>query len=75
MSSVLPVLAAILGLGVLMVIHEAGHYFAARFFGMRVTKFSLGMPPVLWRIQPKGSPTTFQNRGDPVLRVRADRPR
>jgi regulator of sigma E protease len=53
-------LAAIAGLGVLMVVHEAGHYFAARFFGMRVTKFSLGMPPVLWRIQPKGSPTTFQ---------------
>lgn len=53
-------LAAIVGLGVLMMVHEAGHYFAARAFGMRVTKFSLGMPPTLFKIQPKGSPTTFQ---------------
>lgn len=54
------VLAAIAGLGVLMIIHEAGHYFAARAFGMRVIKFSLGMAPILWRFQPKNSPTTFQ---------------
>ena len=54
------ILVMILGLGLLMVIHEAGHYFAARWFGMRVIKFSLGMPPVLARFQPKGSPTTFQ---------------
>lgn len=58
--NVLHMLAAICGLGVLMIIHEAGHYFAARAFGMRVTKFSLGMAPVLWRIKPKDSPTTFQ---------------
>jgi regulator of sigma E protease len=57
---ILPTLSAIAGLGILMVIHEAGHYFAARAFGMRVTKFSLGMAPVLYRLQPKGSPTTFQ---------------
>jgi regulator of sigma E protease len=31
---------AILGLALLMVVHEAGHYFAARRFGMRVIKFS-----------------------------------
>jgi regulator of sigma E protease len=58
--SVVHVLAAIAGLGVLMIIHEAGHYLAARAFGMRVIKFSLGMAPILWRFQPKGSPTTFQ---------------
>jgi len=60
MSNVLLILAAICGLGVLMVVHEGGHYFAARAFGMRVTKFSIGLAPVLWRFQPKGSPTTFQ---------------
>ena len=58
--SILYVLAAIAGLGVLMIVHESGHYLAARAFGMRVTKFSLGMAPILWRFQPKGSPTTFQ---------------
>lgn len=58
--NIVHVLAAIAGLGVLMIIHESGHYFAARAFGMRVIKFSLGMAPILWRFQPKDSPTTFQ---------------
>lgn len=52
--------AIILGIGLLMFVHEAGHYLAARAFGMRVTKFSIGMPPVLFRFQPKNSPTVFQ---------------
>lgn len=58
--SVAYALIAILGLGVLMVVHESGHYFAARRFGMRVTKFSIGFGPTIWKHRPKGSPTTFQ---------------
>src|SRR5689334_12167911 len=54
------VLIAILGLAILMVVHEGGHYLAARRFGMRVTKFSIGFGPTLWKHRPKGSPTTFQ---------------
>ncbi len=54
------VIIAILGLAVLMVVHEGGHYLAARRFGMRVTKFSIGFGPTLWKYNPKGSPTTFQ---------------
>jgi regulator of sigma E protease len=53
------VLAA-LGLAVLMVVHEGGHYFAARHFKMRVVKFSIGFGPTLWRHRPKGSPTVYQ---------------
>lgn len=53
-------LIAILGLAVLMVVHEGGHYLAARRFGMRVTKFSIGFGPTLWKHRPKNSPTTFQ---------------
>jgi regulator of sigma E protease len=60
MTNFFSILAAIFGLGILMVVHETGHYVAARAFGMRVTKFSLGMAPVLWRFRPKNSPTTFQ---------------
>ncbi len=60
MTNFFSILAAIFGLGILMVVHETGHYVAARAFGMRVTKFSLGMAPVLWRFKPKNSPTTFQ---------------
>jgi regulator of sigma E protease len=60
MSSFAYVIIAILGLAVLMVVHEGGHYLAARRFGMRVTKFSIGFGPTLWKHRPKGSPTTFQ---------------
>ncbi len=41
------VLVAILLLGVLIAIHEAGHYLAARLSGMRVERFSLGFGPAL----------------------------
>src|ERR1700691_1778870 len=50
-------LVAILGLALLMIVHEAGHYFAARKFGMRVVRFSIGFGPTLWKHKPKDSPT------------------
>jgi regulator of sigma E protease len=42
---------AIFSLGVLIVVHEAGHYFVARWSKMRVEKFSVGFgPPILkWK--------------------------
>jgi regulator of sigma E protease len=53
-------LPAILGLAILMIVHECGHYFGARAFGMRVERFSIGFGPPIWRHQPKGSDTVFQ---------------
>ena len=38
---------AILGLAFLILIHEAGHFFAAKAVGMRPRKFYLGFPPAL----------------------------
>ena len=38
---------AILGLGLLILIHEAGHFFVARAVGMNPRKFYLGFPPAL----------------------------
>ena len=40
----------ILLLGLLIFVHEAGHFFAARMLGIRVSKFALGFPigPTLW---------------------------
>lgn len=35
----------ILGLSILVGIHEGGHMIAAKLFGMRVEKFSIGFPP------------------------------
>jgi regulator of sigma E protease len=51
---------AVLGLALLMVIHESGHHFVARAFGMRVLRFSIGFGPALWRHQPRGSATVYQ---------------
>jgi regulator of sigma E protease len=49
-----------LGLAVLMIVHETGHLVAARRFGLRVIKFSIGFGPVLYRRQPAGSATVYQ---------------
>lgn len=54
------ILLAIVGVAVLMVVHESGHYFAARYFGMKVTTYSIGFGPTLWSHKPEGSPTTYQ---------------
>jgi len=53
-------LVSALGLALLMVVHEAGHLVAARKFGMRVVKFSIGFGPVLYRQKPAGSTTVYQ---------------
>lgn len=54
------ILLAILGISILVTLHEWGHYFVARRCGMRVHRFSIGMGPVIAKWQPKGSETTFQ---------------
>ena len=54
------VLVGILGISALVIVHEGGHYLAARAFGMRVLRFSVGFGPTIARFQPKGSPTVFQ---------------
>src|SRR5579864_8235887 len=53
-------LVAILGLAVLMIVHETGHFLAARKYGMRVVRFSIGFGPTIWKHKPKESPTVYQ---------------
>lgn len=67
MFTPLTILLAILGISLLVVVHETGHYVAARAFGMRVLRYSIGFGQVLWRYQPKGSPTVFQVCAIPFL--------
>lgn len=43
------ILAFTLVLGVLVFIHELGHYLAARWRGVKVETFSIGFGPALWR--------------------------
>jgi regulator of sigma E protease len=66
-SVLFKVLITVAALSVLIIIHEGGHYLAARAFGMRVLKYSIGFGPTLFRYQPKGSPTVFQVAVIPFL--------
>ncbi len=45
------VLAFLLTLGVLVVVHEYGHYKVARLCGVKVLRFSVGFGQVIWRRQ------------------------
>ena len=42
--------ATIIVLGVLVTVHELGHFFAARSVGVRVDRFSIGFPPRLFTL-------------------------
>ena len=48
------ILVSILGLGFLILIHEAGHFFVARVVGMNPRKFYLGFPPALVKTKRNG---------------------
>jgi regulator of sigma E protease len=48
LQSVPMVIVTVLAFGLLIVIHELGHYLAARWSGMRVERFSVGFGPVVW---------------------------
>ena len=50
----LNVLVAILGLGLLILIHEAGHFFTALAVGMRPRRFYVGFPPALAKVERNG---------------------
>ena len=41
-------IAFLIVLGILIFIHELGHFLAARHVGVRVEAFSVGFPPTLW---------------------------
>lgn len=47
MTTAIPIVLAVLAISLLIVIHEAGHFLAARAFGMKVERFSVGFGPVI----------------------------
>ena len=50
---ILTLIYFLLILGVIIVVHEFGHFFFARLFGVHVYEFSLGMGPKIWGTKPK----------------------
>lgn len=43
------IIAALLVFGILIAVHELGHFLAAKACGVRVNEFAIGMGPVLWK--------------------------
>ena len=62
----LTVVAFVVALGILIAVHEYGHYRVAVACGVKVLRFSVGFGKTLWRWQPKGSPTEFVIGAFPV---------
>lgn len=65
MSSLLYVLLALVMLGVLITLHEFGHFIASRLTGIEVMEFSAGMGPLLWQKKGKKG-TLFSLRAIPI---------
>ncbi|MFN7856089.1 MAG: RIP metalloprotease RseP [Acidovorax sp.] len=55
----LTIAAFVVAIGLLIAVHEYGHYRAAVACGVKVLRFSVGFGRPLLRWQPKGSPTEF----------------
>lgn len=51
---------AFLAFAALVVLHEYGHFLAAKRVGMKATRFSLFFPPAIFKFKPKKSETTYE---------------
>ena len=60
-GTIWPYLVAILLFLVMIVIHEFGHFLAAKLMGVRVNEFSVGFGPALFKKQ--GKETLLQQGG------------
>jgi membrane-associated protease RseP (regulator of RpoE activity) len=58
------IVLAIAVLAVLIIVHELGHFMAARLQGIYANRFSLGFGPILWKYQ--GSETEYAVRAIPL---------
>ena len=63
MSFIITILAALLVFSAVIAIHEFGHFAVAKLCGIQVNEFSIGMGPVLWKKNRKG--TQYSLRRNP----------
>lgn len=66
MNFIITLLILIFILGIIILIHEWGHFITAKKAGVYVNEFSLGMGPLLFKFKPKNSETTYSVRAFPV---------
>ena len=62
-------LLLIVGIVLMVMLHEVGHYIMAKRAGMKVTEFFLGFGPRLWSFQPRRD--RVRREGAPARRLRA----
>ena len=48
MSTMVQIIIAVLVFGLLIFIHELGHFTVGKLSGMKVNEFAIGMGPTLW---------------------------
>lgn len=53
-------------LGLIVLIHEFGHFIFSKIFGVYVYEYSIGMGPKLWSKKPKNSETEYSIRAIPI---------
>ena len=71
MATLIPIIIFIVILGIVVFVHEMGHYLAARRAGVYVEEFALGMGPLLFGfrgkpITPEGEATLYSLRLFPI---------
>ena len=69
------IVAVAIGLGVMVLVHEWGHFVVARLFGVRVEVFSIGFGPRLWGV--RRGPTDYRISALPLggyVRMAGDNP-
>ncbi len=84
MNFLLTAIVAVLVFGTVVLVHEAGHFFAARHCGIHVEEFSIGFGPALWstvrggtrysvRLLPLGGYNNLAGETQKNLRTRTSR--
>ena len=63
MQTIINIIVFLLILGSIIIIHELGHFLAAKFFGVYCGQFSIGFGPKLW--SKKGKETEYEIRALP----------
>ena len=51
--SILIIIFVIIGLSILILAHEAGHFVCSKLFGLKVDEFGIGFPPRIFAWRPK----------------------
>lgn len=64
MHIIVGIIAALIIFAILVIVHEGGHFFAAKAVGIRVNEFALGMGPLIFQRQTKE--TKYSVRAFPI---------